>query len=293
MTTHEDDTVRQLLVAHSHDSLLFFTDRGRVFQLRVYELPDIGRTAKGEHIINLVSIEQRERVTAIVCVPKGVSHDYMLVATKRGEIKKTAMDEFENVRNSGLIAMNLEDGDELIGAKLAHANDDVLMITSQGKAVRFAVAELRSASRTSGGVRGVRLGEDDIVVCLDLALEGSEVLVVTEHGYGKRTPIDEYPRRGRGGTGIITSNITEKTGKVAAARIITELDNDLMIISAIGVVIRTDVNTIRRASRATRGVSVMNLSDGDTVVAIATTNGKHLDDPNENGTDESSVEEEA
>lgn len=293
MTTHEDDTVRQLLVAHSHDSLLFFTDRGRVFQLRVYELPDIGRTAKGEHIINLVSIEQRERVTAIVCVPKGVSHDYMLVATKKGEIKKTAMDEFENVRNSGLIAMNLEDGDELIGAKLAHANDDVLMITAQGKAVRFTVAELRSASRTSGGVRGVRLSDDDSVVCLDLALEGSEVLVVTEHGYGKRTPIDEYPRRGRGGTGIITSNITEKTGNVAAARIITELDNDLMIISAIGVVIRTDVNTIRRAGRATMGVSVMNLSDGDTVVAIATTNGKHLDDQNGNGTDENNAEEEA
>src|SRR5436853_454663 len=151
------DSVRHLLVSHSHDSLLFFTNRGRVYQLKVYELPDTSRTAKGEHLINLIAIEQRERVTAIVSVPKGVSRDFMIVATKKGEIKKTTMDEFEVVRRSGLIAMDLEEDDELIGAKLARAGDDVLMITAQGKAIRFAVTELRSASRTSGGVRGIRL----------------------------------------------------------------------------------------------------------------------------------------
>src|SRR5947207_3995326 len=193
MATREDDTVRQLLVAHSHDGLLFFTDRGRVFQLKAYELPDVSRTAKGEHLINLISIEQRERVTAIVYVPKGVSRDFMIVATKKGEVKKTAMDEFEVVRSNGLIAMDLEEDDELIGAKLAHADDDVLMITVQGKAIRFTVDELRSASRTSGGVRGILLAEDDTVVSLNLTPKNSELLVVTEHGYGKRTPIDEYP----------------------------------------------------------------------------------------------------
>ena len=285
MATREDDTVRHLLVAHSHDSLLFFTDRGRVFQLKVYELPDVSRTAKGEHIINLISIEQRERVTALVCVPKGVSRDFMIVATRKGEVKKTAMDEFEVVRRSGLIAMDLEEDDELIGARLAHADDDVLMVTADGQAIRFTVAELRSASRTSGGVRGIRLGKGDTVVSLNLATPDCELLVVTEHGYGKRTPIDEYPTHNRGGGGVITARVTDKTGHVAASRMISEKDNDLMIISAGGVVIRTDVTTIAQAGRATQGVRLMNLAEGDSVVAIATTNGKKLDpqNGNENG----------
>src|SRR5579884_407476 len=286
MSTREDDTVRHLLVAHSHDSLLFFTNRGRVYQLRVYELPDTGRTAKGEHIINLISIDQKERVTAIVYVPKGVSRDYMIVATRKGEVKKTAMDEFEVVRRNGLIAMDLEEDDELIGAKLARAEDDVLLITAQGKAIRFSVEELRTASRMSGGVRGIRLAPGDSVVSLNLAPQGSELLVVMENGFGKRTPIEEYPRHGRGGGGVITAKVTDKTGLVAAARVITENDSDLMIISAGGVVIRTDVNSIRRAGRDTQGVSVMNLGKGDKVVAVATTNGKKMDARNGNGDEE-------
>src|SRR5438552_16402447 len=273
MATREDDAVRHLLVAHSHDSLLFFTDRGRVFHLKVYDLPEVSRTAEGEHLINLIAIEQRERVTAIVSVPKGVSRDFMIVATKKGEIKKTAMEVFEVVRRSGLIAMDLEEDDELIGAKLAHAKDDVLMITVHGKAIRFTVAELRSASRTSGGVRGIRLAEEDTLVSLNLTPKDSELLVVTENGYGKRTPIDEYPTQSRGGGGVITLKVTDKTGPVASARVISDHDNDLMIISAGGVVIRTDVSAVRRAGRATQGVTLMNLGEGDAVVAVATTNG--------------------
>jgi DNA gyrase subunit A len=283
MQTREDDTVRHLLIAHSHDGLLFFTDRGRVFQLRVYELPDVSRTAKGEHIINLIAIEQRERVTAVVHVPKGVSRDYMIVATKKGEVKKTSMDEFEVVRRQGLIAMNLEEDDELIGAKLAHSDDDVLMITALGKANRFTVAELRSASRMSGGVRGIRLGKGDRVVSLNLAPQESELLVVTEHGYGKRTPIEDYPLHSRGGGGVITAGITGKNGPIAAARIITEKDSDLMIITAGGMVIRTDVSKIRTMGRITQGVQLMHLTGGDTVVAVATTNGKKLEEPGDNG----------
>ena len=286
MATREDDTVRHLLVAHTHDSLLFFTDRGRVFQLRVYELPDTGRTAKGEHLINLISIEQRERITAVVCVPKGVSRDFMIVATRKGEVKKTAMEEFDVVRRAGLIAMKLEEDDEVIGAKLVQADDDVLLITAQGQAIRFNVAELRTASRISGGVRGIRLSDSDTLVSLNLALRGSELLIVTEQGYGKRTPVDEYPRQSRGGAGVITAKITEKTGPVAAARLIMEDDNDLMIISASGVVIRQNVNNIRQLGRATQGVILMNLSEGDTVVAVATTNGKKTDTFYGNGGEE-------
>ena len=296
MATREDDTVRQLLVTHTHDSLLFFTDRGRVFQLKVYDLPEVSRTAKAEHLINLIAIEQRERITAIVYVPKEVSRDFMIVATKKGEVKKTAMDEFEVVRRSGLIAMDLEEDDELIGAKLARADDDVLMITAQGKAIRFTVAELRSASRTSGGVRGIRLAEGDTLVSLNLTPKDSELLVVTERGYGKRTPIDEYPSQSRGGGGVITLKVTDKTGSVASARVISDHDNDLMIISAGGVVIRTDVSAIARSGRATQGVRLMNLGEGDSVVAVATTNGKKMDEPNDNMTEEASdrnVEEEA
>ncbi len=277
MGTREDDTVRHLLVAHTHDSLLFFTERGRVFQLKVYELPDVGRTAKGEHLINLISIEQRERVTALVCVPKGVSRDFMIVATRKGEVKKTAMDEFEVVRRSGLIAMDLEPDDDLIGAKLARSGDDALLITAQGQAIRFSINDLRSASRTSGGVRGIRLDGGDIVVSLNLTPKDSELLIVTEYGFGKCTPIEDYPRHSRGGSGVITAKVSEKTGRVATARIITEHDNDLMIISASGVVIRQDVNSIKRAGRATQGVTLMNVGEGDTVVAVATTNGKKLE----------------
>ena len=290
MVTREDDAVRHLVVTHTHDSLLFFTDRGRVFQLRVYELPETSRTGKGEHLINLISIEQRERITAIVAVPKGVSRDFMIVATKKGEVKKTAMEEFEVVRRQGLIAMNLEDDDELIGAKLARAEDDVLMITANGRANRFTVAELRSASRTSGGVRGIRLADNDIVVSLNLTPENSELLVVTEKGYGKCTPIDDYPRHNRGGGGVLTLKVMEKTGRIAAARVITDRDNDLMIISAAGVVIRMDVQNIIRGGRIIQGRRMMNLGEGDIVVAVATTNGKKHNEQDENGEDQEATE---
>jgi DNA gyrase subunit A len=291
MVTREDDTVRHLIVAHTHDSLLFFTDRGRVFQLRVYELPDTSRTAKGEHLINLIAIEQREKITAIVAVPKDVSHDFMIVATKKGEVKKTVMEEFEAVRRQGLIAMNLEEDDELIGAKLAGTDDDILMISAHGHAVRFTVGELRSASRTSGGVRGIRLAPGDTLVSLNLTPPDSELLVVTEKGFGKCTPINDYPKHNRGGSGVRTLRITAKTGSVASARIINDQDSDLMIISAAGVVIRMDVNTIIRGGRNTQGRKMMTMGAGDSVVAIATTNGKKAEDQEEEENDELSGEE--
>ena len=214
-------------------------------------------------------------------MPKGVSHDVLIVTTKKGEVKKTAMSEFEVVRRQGLIAMNLEDDDELIGAKMARTGDDVLIITSKGQAIRFGVDDLRLASRTSGGVRGIRLDEDDTVVSLNLAEAESELLIVTEFGYGKRTPIDDYPRHNRGGSGVITSRISDKTGLVATARIVTEIDSDLMIISASGVVLRTDVSAIKVSGRATQGVILMHMNKRDSIVAVATTNGKKVEDQDE------------
>jgi DNA gyrase subunit A len=279
MVTREDDAVQHLLVPHAHDSLLFFTNRGRVYQLKVYELPDTSRTAKGEHIINLISIEQKERVTAVVAVPKDASQDCMIVATRLGEIKKTAMTEFESVRRPGVIAMNLEDNDELIGAKIAHTDDDILLISDNGQAIRFTVEELRLASRTSGGVRGLRLNDGARLVSVNIAAPGSELLVVTEHGYGKRTPIEEYPKHNRGGSGVMTARLTDKTGKVAAARVVTEQDSDVMLVSASGVVIRMDLSTIRVLSRSTQGTLVQKLAEDDVVVAVSTTNGKREDDP--------------
>ncbi len=281
MATHEDDAVRHLLVAHTHDGMLFFTNRGRVFQLMAYELPDVGRQAKGDHLRNLIGIDQGELVTAVVNVPKFEARDFLVMATKRGEVKKTNLDEFAVVRRAGLIAMDLEEGDELIGAKRTGAKDQVMLITAQGQAIRFEVQELRAASRMSGGVRGIRLDEGDDVVALDTVREDAELLVVSVHGYGKRTPLVEYPTQGRGGGGVRTMRITEKTGPIAAARVISNDDNDLMIISSGGTAIRLGVQHIAQASRATQGVRLMSINNGDGVVAIATTNGKHGDEEDE------------
>jgi DNA gyrase A subunit len=270
ITTHEDDSVLHLLTAHNHDSLLFFTNKGKVYQLKAYNLPDVGRAAKGEHLRNLIGIDQEESVTAVVCVPKFVARDYMVVATKRGEVKKTSLDEFAVVRSLGLIAMDLEPGDELIGARLVGATDQVILVTEHAQSIRFEVQELRAASRTSGGVRGIRLDDNDTVVALCHVTPGAELLVVTTRGYGKRTPVEEYPTQGRGGGGVITARLTDKTGIVAAARILTEDDQDLMIISAGGVVIRTNWHTVAQSGRPTQGVRLMSMAEGDRVVSSAT-----------------------
>ena len=278
ITTHEDDTVLHLLSAMAHDALLFFTNRGRVFQLKAYGLPDVGRAARGEHLRNLIGIDQQESVTAVVRVPKFVARDYMVLGTRRGEIKKTSLDDFASVRSLGLIAMDLEPGDELIGARLTQSDDTVMMITERGQAIRFSVQDLRAASRMSGGVRGIRLDDGDAVVALVVPSKGSELLVVTTNGYGKRTPVDEYPTHGRGGGGIITARLTDKTGVLAAARILTEEDRDLMIVSAEGTVIRTDWHTVAQSGRPTQGVRLMNMSPKDRVVSIATLYGEVEED---------------
>jgi len=275
MVTREADAVRLLVVADTHDNLLVFTNRGKTFCLKCYEIPaDSSRTAKGMAVINLFPVADGERVTAIVAVTDFRPSTYLLMATCRGEVKKTALDKFASVRSSGLIAMDLEEGDELVAARLASDQDDVILVTQKGQAIRFAVSELRASSRTSGGVRGIRLTPDDQVVSMDITCPDTFLLVITTGGFGKLTPVNDYPQQHRAGSGIRTFKLTEKTGRVATARLVSQ-PQQLMIISADGIVIRTPVKEkdprqgITIQGRSTQGVKLMRLGHGDKVVAIA------------------------
>ncbi len=275
MVTREADAVRFLTVADTHDSLLFFTNQGKVFSLKCYELPaDITRTAKGMAVVNLFPISAGERVTAMVAVTDFTPGTYLLMATCRGKIKKTAVNNFASVRSSGLIAIDLGKGDELVTTCLATDQDDVILVTSKGLSIRFAVSELRTTSRTSGGVRGIRLAHGNQVVDMDIASPDAFVLVVTTGGFGKLTPVSRYPQQRRAGSGVRTFMLTQKTGDVAEAKVVSS-SQQLMIISADGIVIRTPVTEkdpkqgITIQGRSTQGVRLMRLGEGDKVVAIA------------------------
>jgi len=275
MVTREADAVRLLVVADTHDNLFFFTNRGRVFHLKCHEIPaDSTRTAKGIALVNLFSITENERVTAMVALADFKPGAYLLMATSGGEIKKTMVDKFAAVRSSGLIAMDLEPGDELVAARLATDKDDVLLATERGQSIRFAVSELRGVSRTSGGVRGIRLGADDRVVGMDVMRRDGYVLTVTSGGYGKLTPVAAYPKQHRAGGGVRTFKLTERSGKVAASAVVL-LKQQVMIISAEGIVIQTPVKEkdprqgITVQGRSTQGVKLQELDAGDQVVAIA------------------------
>lgn len=267
MTTREADVVRRLLVADTHDSMLFFTGRGCVFQLRAYDLPDAKRQAKGDALVNLIEMPQGDSVTALVGV-RSFEKDYLVQATRRGEVKKTSLSEFESVRRAGLICMDLEPGDELVTAKQVAEDDDVIVISDHGKAVRFSVKELRGASRGSGGVRGIQLGKDESVVGMEVATPKMQLLTVTTNGFGKRTPFEGYPRHHRGGAGVVTHQITDKTGPVVAARSVNEMQ-ELMIISASGIILRTRIDSISSVGRGTQGVHLMGVGPGDLVASIS------------------------
>jgi len=275
MVTREADAVRLLTVADTHDNLLLFTNQGKVFSIRCYEIPaDSSRTAKGIAVVNLFPITERERVTAMVAVTGFSPDTYLLVATRRGEVKKTALDNFASVRSSGLIAMDLEEGDELVAVSLATDKDDVILVTQKGQSIRFAVSSLRATSRTSGGVCGIRLMPDDQVVGMDIASPDSFLLVITTGGFGKLTPVGDYPGQHRAGSGVSTFKLTEKTGDIAGAKMVS-LSQQAMIISADGIVICTPVKEkdprqgITILGRRTQGVRLMRLGHSDKVVAIA------------------------
>ncbi|MBB6625414.1 DNA gyrase subunit A [Clostridium gasigenes] len=268
MTTKEDDFVEHVIVTSTHSDVLFFTNRGRVYKLRAYEIPDAGRTAKGTNIVNLISIEQDERIETVLSVQDNVEGGYLFMGTKQGIVKKTPLSEFKNLRKNGLIAINLKDGDELLKVKVTRGDADIIIATQDGNAIKFNEKNVRPMGRTAAGVRSIRLRQGDIAVCMDIAVEGEELLAISKNGYGKRTPVTEYKRQKRGGVGLITYKISDKTGKLVGATVCKE-DDELMIINTNGVAIRINISDISVTSRATMGVKLMRTGEEEEVVAIA------------------------
>ena len=268
MTTKEDDFVEHVNITSTHSDVLFFTNRGRVYKLRAYEIPDAGRTAKGTNIINLIAIEQDERIETVLTIRDDVSEGFLFMATKQGLVKKTALSEFKNLRKNGLIAINLRDGDELLKVKVTRGDANIMIVTQDGNAIRFNEQDVRPMGRTAAGVRSINLRKNDIAVCMDIAVDDEELLVISENGFGKRTPVREYKVQKRGGTGLITYKLSEKTGKVIGATICKE-DDELMLINTSGVAIRINVSGISVTSRSAMGVRLMRTTDDEKIAAIA------------------------
>ena len=269
--TREEDYAAHLLITHTHASMLFFTQSGRVFQLRVHEVPERERQAKGIPINNLIDIGPNERITSVFVRPETETEaHYMLMVTKNGYIKKTALREYANVRRNGLIAINLQEGDELDWVTPTTGSDQIIIATALGKAIRFGEDEVRAMGRDTQGVIGIKLGKGDSVAGMGtVSNDSADVLVITERGYGKRTPVAEYPMHHRAGQGVFTLKVTDRVGKLAAMRVVTDPEEEVLLISASGMVLRTPVSAISQIGRQTQGVIVMRLTPDDQVVAIA------------------------
>ncbi len=269
MVTRDADAVSQLFVANTHDNILFFTNKGRAFQLKVYELPEANRTARGVPVANVIAAEPGERVTAILTFESGRADGYIVMATTRGTVKRTPLYDFRNVRRSGLIAIGLADDDELAWVQLSAGDEDVMLVTTDGRAIRFEQEDIRSMGRPAAGVRGIRLHADDSVVAMGLVQEQGDLLVVTDEGYGKRTTLVEYPTHGRGGGGVATIRPDDKIGPIVAAAVTHDSIGEMILMSGGGKIIRQPIDTVPRLGRATKGVRLMRLNEGDTVVSMA------------------------
>ena len=277
----DDDFVKELVSTSTHDRLLFFTNKGRVYRLKGYEIPEYGRTAKGLPVVNLLKLDEGETIQTIINVQQDSSdHSYLFFTTRLGVVKRTSVTEFANIRQNGLKALNLKDEDELINVFLTDGDADVIIGTKFGYSVRFNETAVRSMSRSATGVRGVNLRDGDQVVGAGVIAEGDEVLVITEKGYGKRTLASEYPTKGRGGKGIKTANITDKNGPLAGLMTVTG-EEDLMIITNTGVIIRTSVANISQTGRSTMGVKVMRLDQNAQIVTFTTVAPDAKDDEEE------------
>ena len=274
----DDDFVRELVSTSTHDHLLFFTNKGRVYRLKGYEIPEYGRTAKGLPIVNLLKLDEGESIQTIINVEQDRSDEaYLFFTTRQGVVKRTNVAEFSNIRQNGLKALNLRDEDELINVFLTDGNTDVIIGTKYGYSVRFNEAVVRNMGRSATGVRGVNLRDGDKVVGASVITDQDEVLVITEKGYGKRTIAGEYPTKGRGGKGIKTANITEKNGPLAGL-LTVKGDEDLMIITDTGVMIRTSVGNISQTGRSTQGVKVMRLDQDAKIVTFTTVQADEKDE---------------
>ncbi len=268
MTTREEDVVKYMLSASTHDTILFFTTRGIVYRLKGYQIPEESRQAKGMAIVNMLPLEAGEKVTAMVPVSEFEDGKYMTFVTRRGVVKKTGLMDYSRIRNGGLRAIELADGDELIHVSLTDNTKSLILVTHNGMAIRFNETDVRATGRTTRGVMGIRLKDGDYVVGASIAREGAKLLVITENGYGKKTELDEYRGQNRGGMGLITYKITAKTGKVAGMAAVSD-DNDIMMITSDGIVIRMHTDEISTYSRNTQGVRLMRLADGVRVVSLA------------------------
>lgn len=268
MTTKEEDVVCDMFTAATHDTIIFFTEKGRAYRARGFEVPESGRTAKGTNLINILPLEQGERVTSMIPVKEFTKGSYMVMATRNGTVKKTAMTEYANIRKNGVNAIILDEGDELVTVAKTDGNSDILLATHNGKAIKFSEKDARPMGRVTKGVRGIRIDSDDYLVGMTIAAKGTTLLTITDNGYGKRTDFDEYRLQNRGGRGILNYNITQKTGKICAVKAVED-DNDLMLITSDGVVMRTAISEISKLGRTTQGVRVVRLADGIKVIDIA------------------------
>ncbi|MFU8851267.1 DNA gyrase subunit A [Micromonospora sp. SL1-18] len=282
-TLRQDDIVSHFFVCSTHDWILFFTNKGRVYRAKAYELPEASRVAKGQHVANLLAFQADEQIAQIIEIPNYQVAPYLVLATKNGLVKKTRLEEFDSNRSGGIIAINLRDEDELVGAALSGPGDDLLLVSKNAQAIRFNATDeaLRPMGRATSGVIGMRFSEEDVLLAMEVirseGMENLDVLVATNGGYAKRTPIEEYPVQGRGGKGVLTAKITERRGGLVGAVVISPED-ELFAITSNGGVIRTPVKPVRRTrDRNTMGVKLMDLPDGVTIVAIA----RNADEPDE------------
>ena len=260
--------MEHLFITTTHHHILFFTNRGRVYRLRVYEVPEGSRQARGLAVVNLIDLTPGEKITAVIPVQDFDKDGYLIMATQQGIVKKTDLSEFENIRRNGLIAITLNEGDDLIDVRFTRGGQEVILGTRLGKAIRFSEDDVRSMGRTARGVKGIDLDKDDVVIGMERVQPDSDLLVVTNKGFGKRTSIDEYPVQRRAGKGVKNIHLTARTGEVVGIKIVKP-GNELMLVSAQGVMIRLKVDDISQQSRYAQGVTLMRTDEGDDVVAVA------------------------
>ena len=267
-TAKEDDWIEHLFIASTHDYVMFFSDKGQVYWLKVHEIPQGGRAARGKPVIQCIAIRPDERIAALVPVKQFVDTKWLLFATRNGTVKKTVLSAYGNVRANGINAINIEAGDELIDVQITHGNNDIVLATRLGMSIRFQENDAREMGRATTGVKGIELDQDDAVIGMVVIQRDSTLLVVAENGFGKRSELSDYRVQKRGGKGIITLHSTEKTGALVALKEVLP-DDELMMITKKGIIIRVPVEGIRVIGRNTQGVRVMHLDEGDLLVAVA------------------------
>ncbi|HHP9969576.1 TPA: DNA gyrase subunit A [Listeria monocytogenes] len=268
MSTHEDDFVEHLVATSTHDTLLFFTNTGKVYRSKGYEVPEYGRTAKGIPIINLLGIESQEQVNAVINLSEFTDDSYLFFTTKHGVVKRTTLSQFAKIRQSGLRAVELRENDELISVQMTDGSKNMIIATKHGQSIYFPEENIRVMGRTAAGVRGIRLREDDEVIGMEVLEDDEKVLVVTEKGYGKQTPASQYPLRNRGGMGVKTVTITEKNGNLVAMKTVTG-EEDLMLMTVSGVLIRFEIDTVSQTGRSAMGVKLIRLDEDEKVATVA------------------------